>query len=284
MSAFPILPGSQDEDAMAGTESSPPGDATPVLDAAARARDARRMHHRQIIRRGVIAGLVVAIVGLLAAIAVPAFYQLRESWLLEASGFSVMWNIDEDNWMSGGVTTVNYRQRSSWLSGSRDLDLKILPRLLNVDTVSLAECDVTVQGLDSLRGLKHLKVLSLLRLNHLRHGSSVTGLSDACLIPIQGLSQLQDLTLAGNRITDNGLALIAGLHELQSLDLTATDVTDAGLVHLQSLKKLKNRSLGGTLATPQGARALQSALPGLEVSFDIDPELERILKEWRRVH
>jgi hypothetical protein len=267
---------------MAGAESSAPVDAIPVLDAAARALDARRMHHRQITRRGVIAGLVVAIVGLLTAIAVPVVNQLRSSWLLEAAGFSVDWQIDEDNWMSGGVTSVNYK-RSSWLSGTRDLDLRILPRLLNVESVGLSECAVTEPGLVSLRGLNHLKSLNLARLNHLRYGSPETGLSDACLVPIQGLSQLQDLTLAGNRITDDGLALIAGMPELESLDLTATDVTDAGLVHLHALKKLKNLSLGGTRVTPQGARALQSALPGLEVEFSIDPELERILKESRRV-
>jgi len=242
------------------------------------------MHHRQIIRRGVITTLVVAIVGLLTAVAVPVFYQLRESWVLEAAGFSVDWQIDETNWMSGGVTNVNYRHRSSWLSGSRDLELKILPRLLNVESLSLSDCAVTEQGLDSLRGLHHLKSLNLMRLGHLRYGSPETVMSDACLIPIQGLTQLHDLDLAGNRITDDGLALIAGMPELESLDLTATEVTDAGLVHLQALKKLKNLALGGTRVTPQGPRALQSALPGLEVSFDVDPELERILKQSRREH
>jgi Leucine-rich repeat (LRR) protein len=124
----------------------------------------------------------------------------------------------------------------------------------------------------------------LKRLGHLRYGSLVTGLSDACLIPIQGLTRLEELSLAGNRITDDGIALIAGLHELESLDLTATDVTDAGLIHLHALKKLKSLSLGGTLATAQGARELQSALPDLEVSFDCDPALERGLKQSRREH
>jgi len=284
MSASATLPSFQVEDAMAGADSLAPGDAIPVLNAAARALDARRKHHRQIIRRGVIAGLIVAIVGLLTAVGVPVAHQLRESWLLEAAGFSVAWQLDENNWMSGGVTAVNFRQRSSWLSGSHDPDLKILPILLNVESLSLSECAVTEQGLDSLRGLKHLKSLNLMRLGHLRYGSPVTGLSDACLVPIQGLTQLHDLDLAGNRITDDGIALIAGMHELESLGLTATDVTDAGLVHLHALKKLKSLSVGGTLVTPQGARALQSALPGLEVDFEIDPELARTLKQSRRDH
>jgi hypothetical protein len=281
MSASPILPGSQVEDAMAGADSQVPGDAIPVIDAAARALDARRMHHRQIVRRGVITTLVVGFVGLLTAVAVPVVNQLRASWLLQASGYSVDWQIDEDNWMSGGVTNVNYKQRS-WLAGSRDADLKILPRLLNLESLSLAESAVTEQGLASLRGLDHLKMLNLARLDQFRYGSPVTGLNDAALVPIQGLTRLETLTLTGNRITDQGLALIARMPALENLDLDATDVTDAGLVHLQSLKKLKTLALGGTRVTPEGVQTLQKALPGLEISIDIDPEVERVVKQSRR--
>ncbi len=269
---------------MAGADSSPPGDAIPVLDTAARALYARRMHHRQIIRRGVITTLVMAVVGLLTAVAVPVVNQLKWSWLMQSAGFSVDWEINEDNWMFGGVTNVYFRHLQSWPPSSPHPDLRLLPRLLNVESVDLAECAVTEQELDSLRGLIHLRSLNLARLNHLSYATSDTGLSDACLIPIQGLRQLQELDLAGNRITDAGTALIAGMPELESLDLTATEVGDAGLVHLQTLKKLKRLSLGGTRVTPQGARALQSALPALEVIFEIDPDLERILKVSRRVH
>jgi hypothetical protein len=269
---------------MAGADSSAPGDAIPRVDAPARAREARRLHHRQVIRRGVIAALVVAILGLLTVVAVPVFHQLRESWLLEAAGFKVDWSIGEDNWMTGGVTNVRFKQLHSWPPGSYDLDLKILPRLLNIESLSIPECTVTEQGLAPLRGLGHLRSLNLARLDHIRYGSPATALTDACLIPLQGLSQLQNLTLSGNRITDDGLALIAGMPGLETLDLDATNVTDAGLVHLQGLKKLKSLSLGGTFVTPQGSKTLQSVLPGLEINFDINPELERNLKQSRRAH
>jgi len=225
---------------MAGADSLAPGDAIPVLDAAARALDARRMHHRQIVRRGVITALVVGFVGLLIAVAISVVNQLRASWLLQASGYSVDWQIDEDNWMSGGVTAVRHNSRS-WLASSRDPDLKLLPKLLNLESLSLAECAVTEQGLASLRGLDHLEVLNLARLDQFRYGSPVTGLKDAPLVPIQGLTRLETLTLTGNRITDQGLALIARMPALENLDLDATDVTDAGLVHLQSLTKLKTQ-------------------------------------------
>lgn len=269
---------------MAGANSSAPGDVIPVPDSAARALEARRLHRRQMIRRGLIAAPIVAIVVLLSALAVPVAHQLRESWLLEAAGFRVVWQIDEDNWMSGGVTNVDLKQLRSWPPSSYAPDLRLLSRLLNVESLGLSECAVTEQELAPLSGLKHLKSLNLARLNHLRYGSPETGLSDACLIPIQGLSRLQILTLSGNRITDDGLAMIGRMPNLEELDLDATDVTDAGLVHLQALKKLKSLSLGGTLVTPRGASKLQSALPGLEVSFDISPEVERSLKQLRRQH
>jgi len=269
---------------MAGSDSSSPGDASPVLDAAARALGARRMHHRQIIRRGVITALVMAIVGIITAVVVPVVNQLGWLWQMKAAGFNVDWQIDEDNWMSGGVTNVSIQHLLSRPPSSRHADLSMLPRLLNVETLGLEECTVTEQELDSLRGLNHLRSLNLARLNHLRYASTDRGLSDACLIPIKGLSQLRELDLSGNRITDDGMAMIAGMPELESLVLTATEVTDAGLVHLQALKKLKNLSLGGTGVTPQGARALQSALPDLQANFDIEPELERILEQSRRQH
>ena len=34
------------------------------------------------------------------------------SWLLEAAGFKVDWQIGEDNWMSGGVTDVHLQAAS----------------------------------------------------------------------------------------------------------------------------------------------------------------------------
>lgn len=269
---------------MAGAESSVPGDETHEVDPATRARNARRLHNRQMLRRGMLTALCVLIVGLFTALALPLVNQLRGLWLMRGAGFSVDWQIDGDNWMSGGVTNVFVNHLRSWPPSSTDPDLTGLSRLLNVESLGLSECAVTEQELASLRGLNHLKSLNLARLNYLRYGSAETPLSDACLVPIQGLTQLNDLDLSGNRISDDGLALIAGMHELKSLGLTATDVTDAGLDHLRALRMLKTLSLGGTLVTPEGAKRLQSALPGLEIIFDIDAEVERNLKRLRRDH
>ena len=252
-----------------------------MVDSAAR-RKARRLHHNQIIRRSIVAALLVAFAGAISAVGVVVVNQLRAVWMLEAAGFTVDWQLDGDTWMSGGVSSVAVK-RGNWLQGPHDLELKILPRLLNVESVSLMECEVTEQGLAPLSQLSQLKSLNLSRENHLRYGTSLAGLTDACLVPIQGLSQLQSLTLSGNKITDDGLALIGGLRQLDSLDLTGTDVTNAGLVHLKPLKKLKLLCLGGTFVTPEAVRALQAETPGLDIEFQIDPEFERNLKESRRV-
>jgi hypothetical protein len=289
MFAFPIILGSLVEAAMAGTDFLAPGNAIPPVDKATRALEARRSHHRQIIRRAIIAAPIVAIVGLLCLIGPFIAEQLRAGWRLKTAGFHVDWQIDQDDWLSGGVTEVSYRALratttpDSLHSDLHDPDLKILTSLRNVESLNLSDCEVTEQGLASISGLSRLRKLYLSRLGQLRYSSPDVGLSDACLIPVQSLSQLRILTLSGNRITDAGLAMIAHLPNLEELDLDATDVTDAGLVQLQGLKKLMNLSLGGTLATPQGVKSLQSALPALQINSDINPEIGQILKEWRRV-
>ena len=195
------------------------------------------------------------------------------------------WQINEENWMSGGVTNVRFKHDRSWPTGRDEPDLK--------NTTQVAECGIprprgvrghrARSGLSCV-GLNHLRSLNLARLNHLRYGLPETALSDACLVPIQGMGQLRSLTLSGNRITDDGLALIAGLPELESLDLDATDVTDAGLIHLQTAQEAQEPVSGRNSCDAQGARRLQSALPSLEVNFDISPEVERTLKQSRREH
>ena len=65
MSVGPIPLDFQVKVTMASTDSSAAADAAPVVDSAVCALDARRRHHRQMLRRGIVVGLIVAIVGLL---------------------------------------------------------------------------------------------------------------------------------------------------------------------------------------------------------------------------
>jgi len=86
------------------------------------------------------------------------------------------------------------------------------------------------------------------------------------------------LTLAGNRITDRGLAQLARMTRLKTLDLSATEVTDAGLIHLQGLKSLEAVNLGATRVTKEGLTELQTARPDLLIELDTEPAVEEAVK------
>jgi Leucine Rich Repeat (LRR) protein len=242
---------------------------------------ARKMHYRQMIRRGIVVVIVLAMLGAVTAISFPVYKQISTEWTLGGAGFRVNWDLNSENWLTGGVTSVAYGQ-SGFFTRSHDLDLITLSRLLHLQSLKLDECDVSEEGLTALSALPELKELSLMRLLHIRYGASVSGLKDSCLVPVQGLTQLQNLTLSGNRITDKGVELIAHLPNLETLDLDATDVSDAGLVTLQSMKNLRAIRLGGTRVTPEGVKRLQDAIPGIEVDMQIDPMVARELMNRRR--
>ena len=67
------------------------------------------MHHRQIIRRTLVIGLIVGLVVGIGLVAVPVVRQITTHWSLGGSGFAVDWQLDGENWTSGGVTGVNYK-------------------------------------------------------------------------------------------------------------------------------------------------------------------------------
>ena len=267
---------------MSGPDDPVPGDVPAAVDPVQRAEYARRMHHRQMIRRGLVTGVILAIVGLLTAISIPVYTQLSNQWVLRSAGFRVDWQLDEDNWMNGGVTSVTYKYRGGQLSSRDQLGFKALSRLLHVKSLSLAECDISEQDLSILGRLVELEELNLSRMDQYRHQWGPLGLSDACLVPVQGLTRLHVLSLSGNRITDQGLAMIAHLPSLEYLALDATEVGDGGLVHLEGMRSLKSVSLGATRMTPEGIKTLQAARPGLEIDLHVDPEIERAVKALRR--
>jgi hypothetical protein len=63
--------------------------------------------------------------------------------------------------------------------------------------------------------------------------------------------------------TDATLVLIARLHELQALSLVDTPVTDKGLYHLGGLHALETLDVRGTQVTVEGLNRLKVALPRL---------------------
>src|SRR5579883_805723 len=246
-----------------------------------------RLWRRQLIRRGLIAALVVAVTTQLFVLAYPIVNHLRSAWWLGRIGCRIDWQIDETNWRQGGVTSVDTGSR--WGYGGIhfgaslvDRDLHYFLDLHRVESLNLSESyDFTDKGLAILGGLQHLTELDLTRLNQYRRNASGPDprpLTDACLVHLRSLPRLQKLSMSGNRITDRGLAQIAQLANLTELELAATEVSDAGLIHLQGMKSLQSVNLAATRVTAEGIAKLKQARPDLSITQDIDPELEQAVK------
>src|SRR4051794_12370170 len=133
----------------------PPVDAMSEQELAERALYARRMHRNQMTRRGLITTVILGIVLGLSYLLYPVVNHLRASWYLSASGLKVDWNVDDENWMSGGVSSVDHNARS-WTLRSADPYLQYLPELLHLQTLNLSECEVTEDGLSGLAPLTEL--------------------------------------------------------------------------------------------------------------------------------
>jgi len=110
--------------------------------------------------------------------------------------------------------------------------------------------------------LAHLSILTSLGRLHL---ILKTGITDAGLVHLKNLRNLQDVCLCGANITDAGLGNLKGLKGLQVLDISGTKITDAGLIHLQDLPKLEWIELSHTQVTDEGVRKLQEALPNCKI-------------------
>jgi Leucine-rich repeat (LRR) protein len=127
--------------------------------------------------------------------------------------------------------------------------------LVRVTEVNLFWASTTDAELVYLQGLSQLQELWL-------NSNRVT---DAGLVHLQGLRQLKHLSLNNSKVTDAGLVYLQGLTKLQNLVLEQTPITDAGLVHLHGLSQLHSLYLSGTKVTDQGVKKLQQALPNCQI-------------------
>ena len=66
---------------------------------------------------------------------------------------------------------------------------------------------------------------------------------------------------AGSPVTDAGLVHLKGLTDLQTLDLSETKATDAGLEHLKGLTELRTLDVSKTNVTYEGGKKLHQVLP-----------------------
>jgi hypothetical protein len=88
-------------------------------------------------------------------------------------------------------------------------------------------------------------------------------INDDSLKRLEGLKQLQYLSLEGSKIKGDGLAVLKSLPALKSLSLNRTKITDESLKHLLVVKNLTILLLNDTDVSDEGT-ATVALLPRLE--------------------
>lgn len=121
--------------------------------------------------------------------------------------------------------------------------------------LTLSETGVNDAGLEHLAGVTQLEYLRLT-------GGKFTGRGFAHLA---GLSRLKRLDIEGRNITDDGLEPLGRLTQIYELALRVSGCTDAGLKHLHSLKQLRRLEIDGRDITDAGLEELRRALPTCKV-------------------
>jgi hypothetical protein len=97
------------------------------------------------------------------------------------------------------------------------------------------------------------------------------GVTDAGLIHLKGLDQLQELTILDAKLTDAGLSHLEGLSQLHRLTITNAlsfaKFTDAGLMHLERLNLLQELILSDAEVTNEAGKRLRHALPHCRITI-----------------
>jgi hypothetical protein len=247
--------------------------------------------------------LTVLVLGLGSVAVIWTFFhgQILAISHVKGLGFEVDWELNRDNCLKGGTTSVSMPFRHGVTAGlSRQdfesisalphvvsLDLSTIRRLQDDDLAFLSKLeDLTFLALDrvpipsantfgpqplsrlndsALKHIRGLKKLGSLSLNH-------NGITDAGLESLQGLQSLNNLELANNPITDIGLKKLANLQSLGTLDLEGTQVTAAGLDALKGLKKLRFIRVEKTAITIDNSVQFQTERPDVAIDRDYSAE------------
>jgi hypothetical protein len=110
--------------------------------------------------------------------------------------------------------------------------------------------------------------------------------SDAGLVPLAGLKNLNALHLERTPVTDGGMEHLKGLAGLQYLNVYGTAITDAGLAPLKGLKNLRRLYLWQTKVSYDAAMGMEKDTPGLMVNLGYDHPMVakiRLTKEMEQV-
>lgn len=89
--------------------------------------------------------------------------------------------------------------------------------------------------------------------------------TDAEIVLLKCLPDLQELVIVGKKVTDKGLEPLQNLSKLQSLVLNCTSATDTTLGRLKGLTSLKKVYIRYSNVTEQGIKDLAKALPDTNI-------------------
>jgi hypothetical protein len=142
-----------------------------------------------------------------------------------------------------------------------DEGLAAVARVDHVGALYLDNCrEISPAGLSQLQGLSELQKLSLSR----------TAVDDRSLQFLRGMPRLAELNLFGNdRITDEGMRALSQCRSLRTIKLQETRVGDEGLRQLKGLSALQEIWLDGTQVTEAGLRELEAARPGIKIRHNL---------------
>jgi Leucine-rich repeat (LRR) protein len=138
---------------------------------------------------------------------------------------------------------------------------------------------VTDAGLVRLKALAKLQVLSIsylqvtdVRLLNLKGVIQIQELGPAKIkmtnrpVHLKEVTQLQCQCVSdATKVTDAGLVHLNALTQLQSLHLSGSQVTDASLEHLKALTNLQELHLQNTEVSDEGVKKLLQALPNCKI-------------------
>ena len=88
--------------------------------------------------------------------------------------------------------------------------------------------------------------------------------SDEDVKVFAGLTDLEELSLRGETLTDAAVGYVAGLPKLCDLSLEGTSITDQGVAKLKQLRGLRRLNLSRTASLTDAALAHLAALPDLQ--------------------
>ena len=145
-----------------------------------------------------------------------------------------------------------------------DADLNRIAEMNDVESLNLANAEITDRGLAQLQRLTNLKALDL----------SDTEITDDGLKSLAGMTRLESLALKNTFVTGKGLQHLRRLTALRALDLSNCEVDDGGLAKIKFFPNLKVLNLAENRFTEDGLTSLAGCtkLTKLNIAVEFNPD------------